>query len=127
MSARAKKRLLIGVGILIALGFECGIIQRAISPRSIVSDAVSGGDFWIVEVDGEPTGRVQHGFLVSFVPLPLIKPGERILTLAKMAHPSADEKTIEMRVTIEKWKDYRIVSDEEGNPALVAEHWKGPQ
>ena len=106
-------RALLGVGFVAAIGFELGLFQRAFDSRSIVEDGVVGSDYWIVEVDGMPTDRIQHGFLITKVPFALIEPGERLMGLSARPRPAEDTEIIEFHATIEKGVNYRISNNEE--------------
>ena len=103
-----------------AVGFELGLFQRAIDSRSIVKDGVVGSGYWIVQVDGRPTARIQHGLLITRVPFALLEPGDRVMGLSSEPHPSMDKELIELHATIEKGVDYRISRNAKGVPELVA-------
>lgn len=113
-------KTLLAVGLVIAVGFELGLLQRAFDSRSVVEDGVVGADFWIVGVDGKPVDRIQHGFVITKVPLALIEPGDRVMELSVTSHPSENKELVELRATIEKGVNYRISKDAQGNPELVA-------
>jgi len=119
MKIRLIIKVSLGVALLAFAGFELGIIQRVFDSRSIVEDGVLGADYWIIKVDGEPTSRVQHGVLITKVPLALIEPGERIFQLSEDDYSSSANEIIEFRVTIRKGENYRIAADAEGNPKLI--------
>jgi len=119
MKYRTIIKALLGVGFLVAIGFELGIIPRAFDSRSFVEDGVIGADYWIIEVDGEPTERVRHGLLITKIPLALIQPGDRVLGLSETSYPSDEADLVLHRVTIEKGMNYRIAKDGEGNPELM--------
>ena len=113
-------KALLGVGFVTALGFELGLFQRAFDSRSIIEDGVVGSDYWIVEVDGKPTDRIQHGYLITKVPFALLETGERVMELSATPHPGADTEIIEFHATVEKGVNYRITKNEHGNPELIA-------
>ena len=112
-------RVLLGAGILPALGFETGLLQRAFDSRSVIEDGVVGVGFWIKEVDGKPVERVRHGFLISRVPLALVQPGERVLGLSVSGRSSGDSELVEFRAAFARGVNHRISRDREGNPELV--------
>lgn len=113
-------KALLAVGFMTALGFELGLFQRALDSRSIVEDGVVGSDYWIVEVDGKPTDRIQHGYLITKVPFALVEPGDRVMELSATSHPAKDTEIIELYATVEKGVNYRISRNEDGNPELIA-------
>ncbi len=116
-------RSLLGAGLAMGVGFEIGLFQRAFDSRSIVADGVVGSEYWIIEVDGKPTDRIEHGLLISKVPFALLAPGDRVMALSLTSHPSGEGALVEFQATIEKGVDYRILRDEKGNPALVPVKW----
>ena len=111
---------LLGTGFVTALGFELGLFQRGFDSRSIVEDGVVGLDYWIVMVDGMPTDRIQHGYLITKVPFALLEPGNRVMELAATPHPAKDTEIIEFHATVEKGVNYRISKNKDGNPELIA-------
>jgi len=121
MKASTIIKALLGAGLLVSIGFEIGLFQRVFDSRSVVKDGVVGADFWILEVDGEPTERIQHGLLITKVPSALIQPGERVMKLSEESRPSEDEEPFEYHATIQKGVNYRILKNEEGNPELIVE------
>lgn len=113
-------KALLAVGFVTALGFELGLFQRVFDSRSIVKDGVVGSGYWIVEVDGKPTDRIQHGYLITKIPFALLEPGERVMGLSATPHPAKDAEIIEFHATVEKGVNYRISRDGDGNPELIA-------
>jgi hypothetical protein len=113
------KSLLV-VGFVTGLGFELGLFQRMFDSRSIVEDGVIGCDYWIVEVDGQPTDRIPHGYLITNIPFALVEQGNRVIELAATSHPAEDTKTINFHPTVEKGVNYRISKNTAGNPELIA-------
>jgi hypothetical protein len=74
----------------------------------------------LVKVDGRPTDRIQHGQVVSRVPLALVEPGDRVLLLREgdsSANPT--DGTFEWHARIENGVDYRIEKGPDGKPRLV--------
>lgn len=106
--------------LVAAVGFELGLFQQAFDSRSLVEDGVVGGAFWIVAVDGQPPDRIQHGLVISKVPLALIEPGDRIMELSENRRSSAGGASTRFQTRIEKGVDYRIEAAPDGSPKLVA-------
>lgn len=107
--------------LAIALAWDTGLVQQALSSRSVVEDGVIGADYWIVKVDGNPTDRISHGQVVTRVPLALVEPGDRVLSLRERdSAMKPTEGSIEWRTCIEKGTDYRIKKGPDGRPSLVA-------
>ncbi|MFC7339476.1 hypothetical protein ACFQY0_19950 [Haloferula chungangensis] len=120
MKRTAIVKGLVGIAAVAAVGFELGLFQRVFDSRSLVEDGVLGSDYWIVEVDGKPTERIQHGIVISKVPLALLEPGDRILELSDTPHPQEGAETIQFHTTIKSGVDYRIDTSADGSPKLIA-------
>lgn len=98
------------IGLVLFLLSEIGIFNRVADTRCIVEDGVVGGSHWIVKVDGKEVDRVQHGTFVTKVPLALVDPGRRELTLKKDIQSDEDPE-LTRNFTFEKGKRYRLVLD----------------
>lgn len=110
---------LFGLGLVVAIDFELGLFQRLFDGRCVVEDGVLGADFWIVEVDGKPVERIQHGFLVTKVPLALVEPGQRVIGLSRSSPSSGRQEQIELEALVEKGASYRIATNPKGEPQLI--------
>ena len=107
--------------ILICLSFilvDAGVFHRVIDKRSVIHDGVLGGPFWIIEVDGKPTQRVEHGFLVTRVPLALVAPGQRTFKLAASSQPLSTDRVITFETTVDVGTDYILEARATGEPLL---------
>lgn len=104
------------IGLLLIV-YDIGIFQRTFDDRSIVEDAIVGADYHIVSVNGAPTERIQHGFLVTKVPLAIVEPGEQVLQLSEGIHEKDSSEIIDFKVSIEEGARYRLTK-ENGKPIL---------
>ena len=121
MKAIGTTFALITIVLPIAIAWDAGLFRQVLDSRSVVEDGVIGADFWLVKVDGRPTDRIQHGQVVSRVPLALVEPGDRVLSLREgdsSANPT--DGTFEWNARIEDGVDYRIEKGPDGKPRLVA-------
>ena len=100
----------ISIGLVLFLFLEIGIFNRVTDARCIVEDGVVGGSHWIVKVDGKEVDRVKHGTFVTRVPLALVEPGKRELTLKK-DFQSDKGRELTKNFTFEEGKRYRLVLD----------------
>lgn len=112
---------LVTILLAIAMAWESGVTRQAWDSRSVVEDGVIGADYWVVKVDGMTTDRITHGLVVTRVPLALVEPGDRVLSLRERDSPmKPTDSSIEWRTRIEKGTDYRIEKGPDGHPRLVA-------
>jgi hypothetical protein len=119
MNTGTITKSLLGLGFLVAIGFELGLFQRLFDGRSVVEDGVLGADFWIMEVDGKPVERIRHGMLVTKVPVALVEPGQRVIGLSRNSPASGPQEKIQLQAVIEKGVRYRISTNQDGQPQLT--------
>jgi hypothetical protein len=98
--------------------FDVGIVQSLVDTRCVIEDGVVGCDYWIKKVDNRPVDRVQHGFIISKVPLALVRPGNHVLQLSEEVYGKNDAQVIELEVSLESRCRYRL-SQEDGKPILI--------
>jgi hypothetical protein len=121
MKAIGTTFALITIVLPFAIAWDAGLFRQVLDSRSVVEDGLIGADYWLVKVDGRPTDRIQHGQVVSRVPLALVEPGDRVLLLREgdsSANPT--DGTFEWHARIENGVDYRIEKGTDGKPRLVA-------
>ncbi len=121
MKAIGTTFALITIVLPFAIAWDAGLFRQVLDSRSVVEDGMIGADFWLVKVDRRPTDRIQHGQVVSRVPLALVEPGDRVLSLREgdsSANPT--DGTFEWNARIEDAVDYRIEKGPDGKPRLVA-------
>ena len=121
MKAIGTTFALITIVLPFAIAGDAGLFRQVLDSRSVVEDGMIGADFWLVKVDRRPTDRIQHGQVVSRVPLALVEPGDRVLSLREgdsSANPT--DGTFEWNARIEDGVDYRIEKGPDGKPRLVA-------
>ena len=121
MKAIGTTFTLITIVLPFAIAWDAGLFRQVLDSRSVVEDGMIGADFWLVKVDRRPTDRIQHGQVVSRVPLALVEPGDRVLSLREgdsSANPT--DGTFEWNARIEDAVDYRIEKGPDGKPRLVA-------
>ena len=102
--------------------FEFGVMHKLCDKRSVIEDAVIGADFIITAVDGYPVNRRDHGLFVTRVPLALIEPGDRVLTIIRnegVVHAADEVKVFELEEEILQGVRYRLFDSEDGVPRLV--------
>lgn len=119
MKPGALLRYLFALGLLAAIGFEIGLWQRAFDNRATLHDRVTGSEFRVVAIDGQPIQRIRPGFIITRVPLILVKPGARVLTLSKVTQLSGDDGSIELHGTFQENGLYQIGTRADGGPELV--------
>ena len=121
MKAIGTTFTLITIVLPFAIAWDAGLFRQVLDSRSVVEDGMIGADFWLVKVDRRPTDRIQHGQVVLRVPLALVEPGDRVLSLREgdsSANPT--DGTFEWNARIEDGVDYRIEKGPDGKPRLVA-------
>lgn len=121
MKGIPKTLALITIVLPFTIAWDAGLFRPILDSRSVVEDGVIGADYWIIKVDGSPTNRIEHGLIVSRVPLALVEPGDRVLSLQEgNSSMYPEDGFIECHARIEIGTDYHIEKGPDGNPRLVA-------
>ena len=89
--------------------------------KGTVYDSVVGSKFRVVSVDGSPPERLKHGFIISIVPLVVIKAGAREIELKREnEHSDSSEETESFLIQseVKSGERYKII-EVDGKPQII--------
>ena len=91
--------------------------------KAKVADYVTGSKYEIIEVDGGSVERIQHGLVVTRVPLVILDEGGHLLTLREWQGTiqSEESQTIDIYVSVKKGQRYKLI-EKDGKVLLIEEH-----
>lgn len=116
MQQVVKKLIPVVVGGIVGSSIlTCSVATK--KKRVTIRDAVVGSPYKILEVNGKPAERVEHGLVVTRVPLVIVEEGLHILSLEEV--DTEEKKQFDIEVKVYKGFDYRIAKDENDKPVLV--------
>jgi hypothetical protein len=103
--------------LLLSVLFSVAKAETTLVP---IEDEIVGAPYEVVEVDGKPPQRAQHGLFVTVVPLVLVSSGSHVLTITSKEEQTTKPKIGKesLLVTVQAGKRYRLARNN-GKPLIV--------
>jgi len=97
--------------------------------KGSICDSVVGAKYEVISVDGAPPERMRHGFIITVVPLVVVKSGVHEVELKKedrASDPKGTPETFLIKTEIESGEKYRII-EVDGEPQIIKEKGANPE